>query len=124
MAQIGGSGGLRGEPADGQEAASPCELVQERAGRHDLRLRGPPVRGRRAGMGRDDVPAEGLQLQFGERPLDDRRRRLGRAAAGEVTLRRERDPRDTRPAVTGGLADEEQLRPGMRFEIVPQPLPP
>ena len=54
--------------------------------------------------------------------MDDRRRRLGGAGAGQLALRGERDAGDTRAAVAGRLADEQQRCFLPRFEVREQPL--
>jgi hypothetical protein len=70
-------------------------------------------------MRRDDVPQQHAlgELELGEDAVDDGRRRLGGARAGELALGRERDARDTRAAVARGLADEEQRRLPVLGEI-------
>src|SRR5262249_5065339 len=67
------------------------------------------VRDLGAGMGWNGVPAECLVLEaeLCEDGTDDRRRRLGRAGARQLTLRGERDAADPRTAVAGRLADQE-----------------
>jgi hypothetical protein len=75
-------------------------------------------------VGRDDVPAEGFQLEFVEHAPDDRGRRLGGPAAGQLALRRERDPRDAGAAVAGRLSDEQDRRVGVRVEVLDQPRAP
>ena len=57
------------------------------------------------------------EAELGEHALDDRRRRLGRAPAGQLPLGGERDPRDPRAAVAGRLADEQERRLRPRLEI-------
>ena len=42
--------------------------------------------------------------------MDDRRRRLGRAGAGQLPLRRERDAAHARAPVAGCLPDEQDRR--------------
>jgi hypothetical protein len=56
--------------------------------------------------------------------MDDGRGRLRGAGTGELALGRERDPADPRPAIAGGLADEDDPRVGVRFEIRAEPLAP
>ena len=70
-------------------------------------------------MGRHDVPEQHLlvELELGEDAVDDRRRRLGRPGAGELTLGGERDAGDSRAAVAGGLADEHERRIALRVEV-------
>ncbi len=71
----------------------------------------------------DDVPEEHvlLQAELGEHAMDDGRARLGRARAGELTLRRERDPGDARTAVPGRLSDQHEARAGTSFEVRDEP---
>ena len=80
-------------PADGQDAAARGELVGEEAPVGDLTPGRGAVRGLGAGMRRDDVPEENVLVdaEVGEYAMDDRRGRLGRSAAGEEPLGRERD---------------------------------
>jgi hypothetical protein len=75
-------------------------------------------------MRRDDVPAERVELELRERALDDRRRRLGRPASGQLALGRERDPGDARAAIAGGLAHEQDACSAVLLEIALEPLPP
>jgi hypothetical protein len=76
-------------------------------------------------MRRDDVPEQDVvdELQLGEHPLDDRRRRLGRTRPGELPLGRERDTGDARAAIPRSLADEEERRVRTRCQVRRQPLP-
>jgi len=75
-------------------------------------------------MGRHDVPQQHLVLdaELREHAVHDRRRRLCGTGAGELPLGRERDPTDARAAVTGSLADEDDLRAGASLEIGTEPL--
>src|SRR5689334_18462912 len=101
------------KPPDGQNAPPRGHLPEKRRPRQDFLVARAAVRSLRPRMGRDDVPAEGLDPQLGEDAPDDRRRRLGRAAAGELPLGGERDPRDARSPVPGGFSDEQEPRAGM-----------
>src|SRR6266511_3214259 len=123
MADVGRAGHPRRKPSDRDHAPAAGELLEKRQGRRDLGGRRPPVRARSSRMSRDDVPAKSLQPELGQRPPDDRRRRLGRAAAGELALGGERDPGDSRPAVAGRFPDEEQGCSGLALEVVTQPHP-
>jgi hypothetical protein len=69
---------------------------------------------------RDDVPAEGIEPELREHTLDDRGGGLSGSAAGELPFRREGDAGDTRAAVPGRLANEEDLCVGAGFEVVDQ----
>src|SRR5207248_123074 len=60
--------------------------------------------------------------ELGERVLDDRRRRLGRPAAGELPLRCERDAGDARAAKAGCFADEDESRVQLLLEVAHQSL--
>jgi hypothetical protein len=106
--------------ADRDHAAVAGELVEERLSRLHLAGGRTPVGRHRPGMGGDDIPAEGLELELGEHALDDRGTRLGRPAAGELSLGRKRDAGDPGPAVPGGLADEQEARVASVFEVLGQ----
>src|SRR5438132_2454392 len=121
MADIRGSRGPGGEPADGHDPASEGQFLEEGTRGVDFDAYRAPVRGRRPGMRRDDVPAERLELQFREDALDDRRGRFGRAAAGELPLGGERDARDACASVTGRLAHEQQQRGPPDLEVLTEP---
>src|SRR5256884_6616996 len=110
MADVRRSGGSFGDAADREQTAAGCQLLEEAAASLDLGAGWAPVRGFGPGVGRDDVPAEGvlLELQFLERGADDRRRRLGGACPGHLTLGRERHTADTRATVARSLADQEE----------------
>jgi hypothetical protein len=75
-------------------------------------------------VGGDDVPEEHcrLQTELLENAVDDRRRRLGRATAGELPLGREGDAREAGATVAGRLADEEQAGTFPRVEVRGEPL--
>src|SRR6266487_5027670 len=98
MADVRRSGRSFGDAADREQTAAACQLLEEAAASLDLGAGWAPVRGFGPGVGRDDVPAERvlLELQFLERGADDRRRRLGGACPGQLTLGRERHTADTR----------------------------
>ena len=65
----------------------------------------------------NDVPAERVEPELRERPLDDRRGGFSRAAATELPLGGERDAGDARTAVAGRLPDEQQARSAARLEV-------
>ncbi len=75
-------------------------------------------------MGRDDVPQQDvfLDAEIAEDAVHDRRRRFGRACAGELALGGERDPRDACTAVPGGLADKEERRVLPLAEVAQKPV--
>lgn len=77
-------------------------------------------------MRRHGVPEQhvGLELELGERAVDDRRRRLGRAGAGELPLRREGQTADACAAVASRLADEEVAGIRTPVQIVDETLAP
>src|SRR2546425_1083720 len=117
MADCRGSGDRGGEPPDGQDAASRGQLLEERARGLDLAAGWAPVRGRDAWMGRDDVPAECVELQFREDALHDRGACLARPASGQLTLGGERDAGDSGAAVARRLTHEEERRAGPDLEV-------
>src|SRR6188472_3983629 len=124
VADVGRTQSLLRDAADGEHTATPSELARKREAGANLVSPRRPVERRGAGVSRDDVPQQNalLELQLREDALDDRRRGLGGAGAGELALRGERDPGDTRTAVAGCLADEQQpcFLPG--FEVREEPL--
>ena len=92
------------------------------------RSRGPASISARVGV-RFDVAVPGCvgttfqsstslgEPELAEHAVDDRRRRLGRARAGQLPLGGERDPRDAGAAVAGRLADEQDRRVRALVEI-------
>src|SRR4051795_6654924 len=123
MPDIPASGDGRGQAADGQDPAPGGQFGEERIAGGDLDPGRPPVRALRPRMRGDDVPAEGVQIESGERPLDDLRARLGRPLARELPLRGERDAGDSGAAVAGRLADKDQRRARVRFEVLAKAAP-
>jgi hypothetical protein len=115
--------GSLGHAADGDDAPPLCERTDESKTGGDLGVRRPAVRRRRSRMGRHDVPEEDVVLdrQLPQDPVHDRRRRLRRAAAGELALRGERDPRDAGSAVARRLADEEDPGASAALEVRGEP---
>ena len=75
-------------------------------------------------MSGHDVPAEGFELQLGQRPPDDRGRCLGRSGAGQLAFRGERDAGDASASIPGRLADEQELRCGVPLEVVAEAVSP
>src|SRR5581483_8624131 len=79
-------------------------------------------------MCRHDVPEQHVLLdaELREHAVDDRRRRLRRAVAGQLPLGGERDAADARAAVAGRLADEHDGRvtPGAQVRLEPLPAQP
>jgi len=124
MPDIRSSGGASREPADGDQAAALRELLEEGPRGEDLEPGRTPVRRLRPRVGGHDVPAQGVQLEFGEDPLHDRGRRLRRSAAAELTLRGERQTGDPGTAIAGGLTHEKERSAGMIFQIGPKPAAP
>ena len=124
MPDIRSSGGASREPADGDQAAALRELLEEGPRGEDLEPGRTPVRRLRPRVGGHDVPAQGVQLEFGEDPLHDRGRGLRRSAAAELTLRGERQTGDPGTAIAGGLTHEKERSAGMIFQIGPKPAAP
>ena len=124
MPDIRSSGGASREPADGDQAAALRQLLEEGPRGEDLEPGRTPVRRLRPRVGGHDVPAQGVQLEFGEDPLHDRGRRLRRPAAAELTLRGERQTGDPGTAIAGGLTHEKERSAGMIFQIGPKPAAP
>ena len=122
MTDIRGARDPLGKPPDGQDPAAAGEFLEERQGRLHLGPGRPAVRALGAGMRRDDVPAEHLEPEVRQRPLNDRRRRFGGARAAQLALGREGDPREARAAEARRLADEKETRSGSPLEIVAEPL--
>ena len=80
-----------GETADGDRAAAACKRLQEAHRVTYFGSRRPAVRFRLVWsmrVGRDRVPEQHLllEVELGEHALDDRRRRLGRPAPGELAF--------------------------------------
>ena len=124
MPDIRSSGGASREPADGDQAAALRELLEEGPRGEDLEPGRTPVRRLRPRVGGHDVPAQGVQLEFGEDPLHDRGRRLRRPAAAELTLRGEGQTGDPGTTIAGGLTHEKERSAGMIFQIGPKPAAP
>ena len=123
MADVRGPRDRRGEPADGHDAPPGEEFLEEGPGGLDLGAGRAPVRARRPGMGGNDVPAEGVELQLREDALDDRGGCLSRAAAGELPLRGEGDAGDPRAAIARRLSHQQERRAGPRLDVVAEPGP-
>lgn len=77
-----------GDAADGDNASSLGERREELDAGGDLSIRRLSVRGRGPRMRRHDVPEEDVVLdpELVEHAVDDRRARLGRSRAGELSL--------------------------------------
>src|SRR5947199_6435507 len=120
MADVRRPRGTRCDAADRDRAPAARELLEEWASVADLGRGRSAVRGLGAGMRRHHVPEEDvvLETELPEHPVDDRRRRLSWAAAGQLALRGERDSGDARPAVARSLADEEDRRVRVPLELV------
>jgi hypothetical protein len=74
-------------------------------------------------VGRVDVLEQDVlgDAELGERPVDDRRGRLGRPGPRQLALRGERQPGDPCAAVARRLADEQEARVAARVEIGLEP---
>lgn len=114
MANVWGAEGFLRDAPDGDHPPAARKLADVRQPGFDLLSRGAAVRASRARMRRDDVPEQNiiLELELSQDTVDDGRRRLGRACAGELALRGKRDARDARSAIAGCLADEQDRRGG------------
>jgi phosphoglycolate phosphatase len=116
------------QPADGDRGPAASELLEKRHRNTYFGLSWASVRAwlpRPVWMRRDDVPEQHVLLEpkFAEHTVDDRRRRLGRPDAADLTLGRERQAADPRPAIARGFADEEITRVPPPVEIGREPLP-
>src|SRR5256884_3997150 len=121
MSDVRGAGDPRGEPADRDHAAAAGQLLQEQPRGVDLAPGRESIRRLCARVGRDDVPAEDVQVELSEDPPDDGRRRLGGAAAGELTLGGERETGDSGAPVACRLADEQNRGLGAGLEVRGEP---
>ena len=104
------------------------ELVQERPRSSDLRSVRPAVRrglARTVRVGGHDVPEQDVFLdpELAEHAMDDRRSRLGRSSACQLTFRRERKAAYPGAPITRRLTDEKQLRSQPTRKIVGQTVP-
>lgn len=113
------------DAADGDDAPPFREGREELEAGDGLRAGRPAIRGRGTRVHRHDVPEQHVVLdpELAQDAMHDRRGRLGRARAGELALRRERDPRDARATVAGSLPDEENRRVRSACQVGPKPLP-
>ena len=108
-----------GHPADRDHEPPGCERGDEAQSDGYLVACGCPILALRPRMSGNDVPEENvvLEAELREHPMNDRGRRLGGPGAGELALRRERDSRDPRTAVSRSLADEKDSCIPSRFEV-------
>jgi hypothetical protein len=108
-----------GDPADGEHAASTCELACEGQTCLDLPARRRPIRRGAARMRWHDVPEEDsvVETELVENAVDDRRGGLAGRPSRQLPFGRERDARDARPAVSGGLADQQERRVRAGVEV-------
>ena len=106
MPDIGRPGHAGGEPPDGDQQAVLGELFEEGLRGEDLEPGRAAIRGLRPGMGGDNVPAEHVETELGKNTLDDRGRRFGRPAAGELALGGEWEARDAGASIARRLADQ------------------
>jgi hypothetical protein len=124
MPDVGSARDTCRKAADGEDPAALRQLLQERSRGLHFGARGPPVRARRAGVRRNDVPAEGLESQLPEDTADDRGAGLPRAAPRQLALRGEGNAGDPRAPIAGGFPDQEHERSGIGFEVLEQPSAP
>jgi hypothetical protein len=108
MPDIGRTGDPGGEAPDRDQPAVFGDVVEEGARGEDLREGRAPVRGLRARMGGNDVPAERVELELRENALNHGGRRLARPDAGELALGGERKARDAGAPIAGSFTNEKQ----------------
>lgn len=117
------------ESPDRDHASTRRELLDEPAGRGDLRVGRPPVRlrlTRLVRVRRDEVPENDVvdDPEFREGPMDDRRADLGRPGTGQLPLGREREPGNARSAIARCLTDQQQRSIAAGGEVVVETAPP
>jgi len=115
------------QATDGDRPAPGGELFEEAHRLPYFGLHGRAVRHRPPGTVRvrgHHVPEQDVRLEreLREHAVDDRGRRLARPGAGELALGGERQPADTRAAITGRLADEQVRRGVPPRQVIAQPL--
>ena len=121
MSHVRGVEGGLCDSSDREDAAPARELVRERETGLDLGScrRAIPCGG--SGVRRDDVPEKDflIEAELGEDAVHNRRRRLARCVAGELTLGGERDPGYACAAVAGGLTEEQDgcVRAGLEVAL-------
>src|SRR6059058_4707566 len=120
MAEIRGAGDACREAAHGYHSTPAGQLLEEPAGGLDLAPGRAPVREGRPWMGRDDVPAERVELELGEHTAHDRGGGFRRPAPGQLPLGRERDAGDPGAAIARRFADQQQPYSGPGIEILDQ----
>jgi hypothetical protein len=115
-------GGL-GDPPDCDDAAVGREFAGEAEAFGDLAAGRPAIRAVGAGMRGDDVPEKNvvLDVELCEHSVDDGRASLCRAGARQLPFGRERDARDTRTAVAGRFADEQDWGVCPLVEVTREP---
>jgi acylphosphatase len=107
------------DPTDPDHPTSLRELGEEGRARLDLLPRRRAVRARGARVGRNDVPEQNVACdpELRKDRVDDRGGRLGRACAGELTLRGQRYSRHARPTVSRRFGDEQEVRVAPRGQV-------
>jgi len=123
---VAAENGVR-QATDGDSRPAVSELLEKRHRNTYFGLRGASVRvwlPRPVWMRRDDIPEQHVlfEPELTEHTVDDRRRRLGRRGAGDLSLGRERQAADPRPAIAGGFADDEITGVLSPLEIGREPL--
>jgi hypothetical protein len=126
MAYVAAAEDRMRQAPDRDRPAARGELLEKAHGYLYFGAGGTSVRARFARtvwMSRDDVPEQDvvLEVEIAERPVNDRRRRLGGARSGKLALGRERDAAHARTPVAGGLPHEEERRRRLPLEIGRQP---
>ena len=124
VAQVGAAERTLGDPPEGQHAPPADELEREAQAGLDLGSRRRPVRRarRRGGWERRSRAAPRARPRARTSAAwTTRRGRLGGAAAAQLALGGQGDPRDPGTAVAGRLAHEEQRRPGALLQVGGEP---
>ncbi len=124
VAEVDAAEGLVRDPADREHPPPARELACEGQPRGDLCTRRAAVETLAAGVRRDDVPEQhiAVETELGEGAVDNGGGRLGRAQAGQLALRGERDPRHAGATVAGRLAHEQVAGARRLVQVALDPL--